>query len=613
VHNAGVELRLDLLQRLEKSAVLGLTATAVRSSGSYRVPESYGFKIVDAVPLTEGIDGGWNSPLLGMPIDPGYTLPADVRDGENLNNHKLAAEMRKHPEYLPNVARLLAEVFLKGVDGKPGPKAVIPVNRVEEEAVVIGRILRNFGYSVGLAINQTASKKWENEFPTYDAIERHRLPHDNPNSVQVLLSPAVITEGYDNPAVELIAWVVPTLSALRYTQVLGRGTRASQGKAYCLVLDFPWFIEGFGYSTNLAQFFGKDDLYELDDGRLWLGPKDYIANLGPLVSLGDFGQILNPLSLRKIDLSGWLTLEGIMSQLGKSTAWVMNRIQELGGEHLGVYSSGNRRGGAGTYYPPEIIEQIARKKGEMISSDGSDYTINQLTAAVQRSRKWIEGKLKEIGANGVMLTCIANGEVVPHYPLEILEILKSISNTTRAPSGWKTSYELAKQFSKASATVHKGMCELGYNPTEYYHPGCGLDIAYYSPQAIRRYAKSLAKIPVAGTWVSMTELEEKSGQWEQFIKNILKRHNIAGEIRKSTHGKNSLHYPPTAIGLIPKRQDLPLPGDWLNQTELSTRLGISTHQVKTKLNKLGIKGELRRHPGQKEYTYYPPDSVNKLG
>src|SRR5690606_26542949 len=135
---------------------------------------------------------------------------------------KLAKVMRKHPEYLPNVARLLAEEFLKGANGKPGPKAIVPVNRVDEEAVVIARLLREYGYSVGLAVNEKAAKKWEHEFPTFDAVERHILAHNDPNSIQVLISPAVITEGYNNPAVELIAWVVPTLSALRYTQVLGR-------------------------------------------------------------------------------------------------------------------------------------------------------------------------------------------------------------------------------------------------------------------------------------------------------------------------------------------------------------------------------------------------------
>src|SRR5690606_1556740 len=112
-----------------KDAVLGLTATAVRSSGAYRIPESYGFTIVDTVSLIEGIQEGWNSPLLGLSVDPGYILPADVREGESLNLQKLAKVMRKHPEYLPNVARLLAEEFLKGANGKPGPKAIVPVNR----------------------------------------------------------------------------------------------------------------------------------------------------------------------------------------------------------------------------------------------------------------------------------------------------------------------------------------------------------------------------------------------------------------------------------------------------------------------------------------------------
>lgn len=438
-HNAGVQARLDLLKQLETDAVVGLTATAVRSSGAYRTPEAYGFEVVDTIPLTEGIHEGWNSPLIGIPIDPGFTLPADVREGENLNHAKLARELRKHPEYLPNVTRLLAEVFLKGSNGSPGPKAVIPVNRVDQEAVVIARILKEYGYTVGLAVNTSASRKWAGEFPTFDAVERHKLPHDDPNAIQVLISPHVIGEGYDNPAVELIAWVVPTISALRYTQVLGRGTRICPGKAYCLVVDFPWFIEGFGYSTTLGQFFLKEDIQELEDGRYFIGPKgSWLPNLPSMPSLEQYGKLVTLPDLERVvypEAGDWLTANKIRIKLRRSFHYTIERLQ--------AYSAAaelRREAQSGKivlHYPPSIVARL--QQGE-IEASHTWKTARQISTELGISEFRVHEALKRLKPVHE-IRCNELGRKRIHYPPSTITTIKD-ECAGEDVTGWVTVNEL---------------------------------------------------------------------------------------------------------------------------------------------------------------------------
>lgn len=53
----------------------------------------------------------------------------------------------------------------------------------------------------------------------------------------VILNCNLLTEGYDNPATACILLTSPTKSSIVYTQRVGRGTRLSNGKKDCLVID----------------------------------------------------------------------------------------------------------------------------------------------------------------------------------------------------------------------------------------------------------------------------------------------------------------------------------------------------------------------------------------
>jgi ATP-dependent helicase IRC3 len=55
--------------------------------------------------------------------------------------------------------------------------------------------------------------------------------------LQILCNCNVLTEGYDDPAISCIVLARPTVSAILFAQMVGRGTRKAPGKTDCIVLD----------------------------------------------------------------------------------------------------------------------------------------------------------------------------------------------------------------------------------------------------------------------------------------------------------------------------------------------------------------------------------------
>lgn len=69
-------------------------------------------------------------------------------------------------------------------------------------------------------------------------IDRRRILSDlKTGKITVLCNCAVLTEGFDEPKIEVVIMARPTMSAGLFTQCVGRGTRLSEGKDSCLVID----------------------------------------------------------------------------------------------------------------------------------------------------------------------------------------------------------------------------------------------------------------------------------------------------------------------------------------------------------------------------------------
>ena len=66
------------------------------------------------------------------------------------------------------------------------------------------------------------------------------------NEIDVLVSVDLFSEGFDCPDVEFIQLARPTLSLAKYMQMVGRGLRVAEGKAYCVILDNVGLYKRFG-------------------------------------------------------------------------------------------------------------------------------------------------------------------------------------------------------------------------------------------------------------------------------------------------------------------------------------------------------------------------------
>lgn len=79
--------------------------------------------------------------------------------------------------------------------------------------------------------------------------ERNRIiawHKEKTNQPRCLVNVSVLTTGYDNPAIDLIAFMRPTRSPVLYIQMIGRAMRIFPGKQDAVVLDFGGIIETLG-------------------------------------------------------------------------------------------------------------------------------------------------------------------------------------------------------------------------------------------------------------------------------------------------------------------------------------------------------------------------------
>ena len=90
------------------------------------------------------------------------------------------------------------------------------------------------------------------------------------DDIDVLVSVDLFSEGFDCPDVEFIQLARPTLSLAKYMQMVGRGLRVAEGKAYCVILDNVGLYKRFGLPSAdrdwQCMFEGKASLEDMLPG-----------------------------------------------------------------------------------------------------------------------------------------------------------------------------------------------------------------------------------------------------------------------------------------------------------------------------------------------------------
>lgn len=72
------------------------------------------------------------------------------------------------------------------------------------------------------------------------------IKHAKEGTFRAIVNVGMLTTGYDDPSIDLIALLRPTQSPIIHVQTVGRGLRINPGKDHCLILDFAGNTERLG-------------------------------------------------------------------------------------------------------------------------------------------------------------------------------------------------------------------------------------------------------------------------------------------------------------------------------------------------------------------------------
>lgn len=239
---------MKVLKHFRKSFILGVTATPDRSDDKAmaQVFETVAFDY----DLPDAISDGWLVepqenfvPIMGLDWSNCRTSMGDF------NQKDLAAAMANE-----DVLQGIADATIREAAGRRTLVFAPPGFKIDEATGdkfhVAERLTEIFNrHHPGIAerIHQDTPKE-----------DRRRILRDfAANRFSVLVNIGVLTEGFDDPGIEVIAMARPTKSRALYAQCIGRGTRplpgivdqydtpeerraaiAASGKPFCEVLDF---------------------------------------------------------------------------------------------------------------------------------------------------------------------------------------------------------------------------------------------------------------------------------------------------------------------------------------------------------------------------------------
>lgn len=224
-----------IFDRFSAAKIIGVTATPNRADekalGAVFESVSYVYEIAD------GIADGWLVPLRMRRI---HLAQVDLKKistvAGDLNQGELDEEMQRGNE----------GVASETLEHAKGLRTIVFTTTVENAAILAKTFNK---LQPGCA--QYISGDMD-ELTKASVIKSHKS-----GRFQVLVNVDVLTEGYDDPGVQVVAMAKPTKSQSRYAQSIGRGTRALKGvidgiesaddrvkaigesaKPFCLILDF---------------------------------------------------------------------------------------------------------------------------------------------------------------------------------------------------------------------------------------------------------------------------------------------------------------------------------------------------------------------------------------
>lgn len=221
-HHAAAPSYRRILDYFTPDFVLGVTATPQRSDNT-RLTDVFD-EIVYYKTIQDLIEQGWLCSLVG------YRIKTDTDiSGVATNDGDYIASQLEDAIDNPTRNRLIVSTYM---DLVPESKAIVFCAGVQH-ANNLAASFRQAQIPTEVILGETDSD-----------LREQILLRFKTGETKVLVNVGVLTEGFDEPTVQTIILARPTRSTLLYTQIVGRGTRLSEGKPHCTVLDFADTTKG---------------------------------------------------------------------------------------------------------------------------------------------------------------------------------------------------------------------------------------------------------------------------------------------------------------------------------------------------------------------------------
>ncbi len=233
----------------DHAPLIGLSATPERGNEieSQRLVERYDNRRLDANAFGNGDayevlqDMGVLARVHHECID-GSSIMPKAADLEQFRTFK-----RLTPDFEERLGRDSARnsSILRSIEAKPADWPILVFATSVEHAEILAALLTLNGISAACITGQTP------DGARADAIQRFRA-----GTLRVLTNYAVLSQGFDAPAVRAVYVTRPTFSANLYQQMIGRGLRGPKngGKLECLIVNVDDNVEMYGEKLAFHQF-----------------------------------------------------------------------------------------------------------------------------------------------------------------------------------------------------------------------------------------------------------------------------------------------------------------------------------------------------------------------
>lgn len=220
---------LDTLRSMNPDVrVVGLSATPFRmKEGLVYGPGKMFEACVEHVTMRELIETGYLTPLIGKNADRKFDASAlHMRGGDFI-----AGELEDFMADQIKVSQAVGELVTQCSDRK---RALVFSSGNKHSRMIVDELTK-----LGQAAALVNGEMGITERDTVISASRS-------GAVKYLVNCAVLTTGYDDPAIDCVAILRPTRSPGLLLQMAGRGLRLSPGKASCLILDYGGCLSHFG-------------------------------------------------------------------------------------------------------------------------------------------------------------------------------------------------------------------------------------------------------------------------------------------------------------------------------------------------------------------------------